>query len=110
MDYSISPGLLRSLLLGFLWGLVSTSVLGEDQVCAEKADFVKDGWRVQEVQDAMDNYLRDHKVRANWLDKPAAPAMIGRDYYEWLWHSDFGAGMKSYLVSQFCAAGVGNNQ
>ena len=83
-----------------LWaGLASAQT-----VCQARSEFVETGWRQPAVQEAMDHYLRQHRMRANWLREPVPPDQIGRDYYEWLWHSEFGAGMKRELVQRFCGA------
>lgn len=73
-----------------------------DEICPDKADFEKNGWQLKPVQQAMNRYLRDHRMRVNWLHEPRPPNAIGRDYYEWLWIDDFGAAMKSELVCRFC--------
>lgn len=66
-------------------------------------EFEKNGWRLKPVQQAMDDYLRDHRMRINWGQEPRPPSAVGRDYYEWLWTDNFGAGMKAGLVQLFCA-------
>ena len=73
-----------------------------DEICKDKADFEKNGWQLKPVQRAMDDYLRDHRMRVNWLHEPRPPNAVGRDYYEWLWMDEFGAGMKAQLVRRFC--------
>ncbi|RLT87362.1 MULTISPECIES: hypothetical protein [unclassified Ketobacter] len=73
-------------------------------LCDDVEAFSADGWQLDPVQDAMDKYLRDHRMRANWRQQPAPPDQIGRDYYEWLWHSDFGAIMKAELMQRFCGS------
>lgn len=78
-----------------------------DELCADYDLFQDQGWQYPQVQDAMDTYLREHRMRANWLNQPAPPDQIGRDYYEWLWHNSFGARMKSEVVHRFCGAGSG---
>ncbi len=80
--------------------------LRAEQPCAEYEIFLEQGWEQQVVQDAMDDYMREHRMRANWLNQPSPPDQIGRDYYEWLWHNDFGARMKAELVRRFCGTGV----
>ena len=77
-----------------------------DDLCADYDLFLEQGWEHQPVQDAMDAYMRDHRMRANWLNQPSPPDQIGRDYYEWLWHNDFGARMKAEVVRSFCGAGT----
>ena len=66
-------------------------------------EFENTGWQLKPVQQAMDNYLRDHRIRVNWLKEPRPPSAVGRDYYEWLWIDDFGARMKADLVQHYCA-------
>jgi hypothetical protein len=92
---------------GVLLGLVSAP--RADQICRDKTDFEKNGWQLKPVRRAMDDYLRDHRIRVNWLHEPRPPNAVGRDYYEWLWIDEFGAGMKAELVQRFCegAAGAG---
>jgi hypothetical protein len=92
---------------GLLVGVLSAP--RADEICIDKADFEKNGWQVKPVQRAMDDYLRDHRIRVNWLHEPRPPNAVGRDYYEWLWIDEFGAGMKAELMQQFCggAADVG---
>ena len=82
---------------------LSAPVMAEP-LCANYDLFIDQGWEHQAVQDAMDRYMRDHRMRANWLNQPAPPDQIGRDYYEWLWHNDFGARMKAELINSFCGA------
>ena len=92
-----------------LWILVlSASILlgmvsdpRTDEICTDKAEFEKNGWQLKPVQQAMDIYLRDHRMRVNWLKEPRPPSAVGRDYYEWLWIDEFGAGMKVKLVQRF---------
>ncbi len=79
-----------------------SATAGADEICTDKTEFEKSGWRLEEVQQAMDDYLRDHRMRANWLKEPRPPSAVGRDYYEWLWASEFGAGMKAELVERYC--------
>ena len=86
--------------LVLLWAL--TLSVRAEELCLDYEQFQAQGWEYQEVQDAMDRYLRDHRMRANWLNQPAPPDQIGRDYYEWLWHNDFGARMKADIVHRFC--------
>jgi hypothetical protein len=77
---------------------------GREEVnCDSRAGFIADGWQQKPVQAAMDAYLRDHRMRANWMHEPRPPDAVGRDYYEWLWTTDFGAAMKQALVQRFCA-------
>ena len=94
-----------------LWILVlSASILlgmvsdpRTDEICTDKAEFEKNGWQLKLVQQAMDDYLRDHGIRVNWLHEPRPPPnAVGRNYYEWLWIDEFGAGMKVKLVQRFC--------
>jgi hypothetical protein len=73
-----------------------------DELCADREAFAVSGWQHEAVQDAMDNYLRDHRMRANWGSAPMGPDTVGRDYYEWLWMSDFGAKMKADVMQRFC--------
>jgi hypothetical protein len=73
-----------------------------DEICTDRTDFEKSGWQLKPVQRAMDDYLRDHGIRVNWLHEPRPPNAVGRDYYEWLWIDEFGAGMKAELVRRFC--------
>lgn len=90
-----------SLLLGV--GNLYAEAAPEDELCHDQALFIQDGWQQQTVQDAMDDYLRDHRMHANWLQEPVPPDQIGKDYYEWLWHNRFGATMKRQLVHRFCS-------
>ncbi|HEX4940692.1 MAG TPA: hypothetical protein VFX11_18605 [Candidatus Kapabacteria bacterium] len=75
-----------------------------DDICPDPVAFIDAGWQHESVQDAMDDYLRDHRMRANWGQEPVPPDAVGRDYYEWLWISEFGAKMKGELVQRFCGA------
>ncbi|MCO6413335.1 MAG: hypothetical protein J5I92_11360 [Thiogranum sp.] len=77
-----------------------------DEICANKKEFEKNGWQLEPVQQAMDNTMRDHRMRANWLKQPRPPSAVGRDYYEWLWMSEFGAAMKADLVQHYCGGAV----
>ncbi len=72
--------------------------------CSDPEAFLQTGWQQPEVQKAMDHYLRDHKMRVNWMQEPRPPNAVGRDYYEWLWSDEFGAAMKAELVARFCAS------
>jgi hypothetical protein len=42
----------------------------------------------------------------NWLKEPRPPSAVGRDYYEWLWIDEFGAGMKAELVQRYCVGAM----
>ena len=75
-----------------------------DEICTDKANFERTGWQLKPVQRAMDNYLRDHRIRVNWLHEPRPPNAVGRNYYEWLWIDEFDAGMKTELVQRFCVS------
>jgi hypothetical protein len=92
------------LVAGTLLGVVSAP--RADEMCTDKTDFEKNGWQLKPVQRAMDDYLRDHRIRVNWLHEPRPPNAVGRDYYEWLWIDEFGAGMKAELVQRFCGGGA----
>jgi hypothetical protein len=85
-------------------GVLVSVVIGAqaDEVCVDKEKFEKNGWQLTPVQQGMDAYLRDHRMRVNWLKEPRPPSAVGRDYYEWLWINEFGATMKSELVQRFC--------
>ena len=74
-----------------------------DEICTDNMEFEQNGWKLEPVQQAMDVYLRDHRMRVNWLKEPRPPSAVGRDYYEWLWFADFGATMKAELVQRYCA-------
>ena len=80
-----------------------------ESLCFDLEQFQEDGWHQPEVQAAMDDYLRQHRMRVNWLREPVPPDQIGKDYYEWLWHSGFGARMKQELMLRFCGAVSENN-
>lgn len=86
----------------FIILLIAPQLLLADDLCEDRDVFLDDGWEHQAVKDAMDIYLREHRMHANWLDQPAPPDQIGRDYYQWLWHNNFGAAMKRNVVEQFC--------
>jgi len=73
-----------------------------DALCEDYEQFAQYGWEHEQVQNAMDVYLRDHRMHANWLNQPAPPDQIGSDYYQWLWHNRFGAVMKRDVTQQFC--------
>jgi hypothetical protein len=89
---------------GMLLSVVSDAQ--SDEICADREEFEKNGWQLRPVQQAMDNYLRDHRMRVNWLREPRPPSAVGRDYYEWLWMDEFGATMKAELVEHYCAGTV----
>jgi hypothetical protein len=91
---------LRVFMAGVL--LIMASATGAEEICTDKMEFEKTGWQSGTVQQAMDNYLRDHRMRVNWLREPRPPSAVGRDYYEWLWIDEFGAGMKAELVQRYC--------
>ena len=82
--------------------ITNTATLA-DEICADKMEFEKNGWKLEQVQQAMDIYLRDHRMRVNWLNEPRPPSVVGRDYYEWVWFAEFGATMKTELVQRYCA-------
>ena len=82
--------------------LIVASVTRADGLCADRMEFAKNGWQLKPVQQAMDIYLRDHRMRVNWLKEPRPPDAVGRDYYEWLWINEFGARMKAELVQRYC--------
>jgi hypothetical protein len=83
--------------------LIMVSATRADKLCTDQMEFEKNGWQLRPVQQAMDIYLRDHRMRVNWLKEPRPPNAVGRDYYEWLWIDEFGAGMKAELVQRYCA-------
>jgi hypothetical protein len=83
--------------------LIMVSAMQADEICTDKMEFEKNGWQLKPVQQAMDIYLRDHRMRVNWLKEPRPPSAVGRDYYEWLWIDEFGASMKAELVQRYCA-------
>jgi hypothetical protein len=70
-----------------LWILVlSASILlgmvsdpRTDEICTDKAEFEKNGWQLKLVQQAMDDYLRDHGIRVNWLHEPRPPQRSGEE-------------------------------
>ena len=82
--------------------LTGASASETDEICADQTEFEKDGWQLKPVQQAMDDYLRDRRMRVNWLKEPRPPSAVGRDYYEWLWMEEFGAAMKADLVQRYC--------
>ena len=81
---------------------VGGSAVAEETLCSERGEFIESGWQQQPVKDAMDRYLREHRIRINWQQEPRPPSAIGRDYYEWLWQANIGAAMKNELVARFC--------
>jgi hypothetical protein len=83
--------------------LIMVSATRADEICTDKMEFEKTGWQLRPVQQAMDIYLRDHRMRVNWLKEPRPPSAVGRGYYEWLWIDEFGARMKAELVQRYCA-------
>ena len=83
--------------------LIMFSATQADEICTDQIEFERNGWQLGPVQQAMDIYLRDHRMRVNWLKEPRPPSAVGRDYYEWLWIDDFGARMKAELVQRYCA-------
>ncbi|MGB5471940.1 MAG: hypothetical protein WBQ78_00505 [Gammaproteobacteria bacterium] len=83
--------------------LIVVSATQADEICSDQIEFEKNGWQLRPVQQAMDIYLRDHRMRVNWLKEPRPPSAVGRDYYEWLWIDEFGARMKAELVQRYCA-------
>jgi hypothetical protein len=93
---------LRMHLLGAGMLLIMASAAPAAQICPDRAEFEKDGWQLEPVQRAIDVYLRDHRMRVNWMHEPRPPDAVGRDYYEWLWINEFGAGMKADLARRFC--------
>jgi hypothetical protein len=95
---------LRAFAAGML--LVMVSATRADEICADQIEFEKTGWQLEPVQEAMDIYLRDHRMRVNWLKEPRPPSAVGRDYYEWLWIDEFGAGMKAELVQRYCVGAM----
>jgi hypothetical protein len=101
---------IHALAAGILLAVVSGT--RADELCTDRIEFERDGWQLEPVQQAMDDYLRDHGMRVNWLQEPRPPSAVGRNYYEWLWTHDFGVGMKAELVQRFCAgapsAGTGD--
>jgi hypothetical protein len=91
---------LRAFAAGMLLFMVSAT--RADEICTDQIEFEETGWQLEPVQEAMDIYLRDHRMRVNWLKEPRPPSAVGRDYYEWLWIDEFGAGMKAELVQRYC--------
>ena len=94
------PWRILVLAAGMLLGVVLDS--RADEICTDKKNFEKNGWQLKPVQRAVDDYLRDHRIRVNWLHEPRPPNAVGRNYYEWLWIDEFGAEMKVKLVQRFC--------
>ena len=86
--------------------LIMVSATRADEICTDKMEFEKNGWQLGPVQQAMDIYLRDHRMRVNWLKEPRPPSAVGRDYYEWLWIDEFGARMKAELLQRYCPGAV----
>jgi hypothetical protein len=86
--------------------LIMVSATRADEICTDQIEFEKTGWQLEPVQQAMDIYLRDHRMRVNWLKEPRPPSAVGRDYYEWLWIDEFGAGMKAELVQRYCVGAM----
>ena len=84
--------------------LIMISATRADEICTDKMEFEKNGWQLRPVQQAMDIYLRDHRMRVNWLKEPRPPSAVGRDYYEWLWIDEFGARMKAELGQRYCTS------
>ena len=82
--------------------LIMVSAARANEICTDKIEFEKTGWQLEPVQQAMDIYLRDHRMRVNWLKEPRPPSAVGRDYYEWLWIDESGARMKAELVQRYC--------
>ena len=82
--------------------LITISASLADEICTDMMEFEKNGWTLGPVQQAMDIYLRDHRMRVNWLKQPRPPSAVGRNYYEWLWFAEFGATMKTELVQRYC--------
>lgn len=80
--------------------------LTAEVVCPSPEEFVDNGWESKMVQKDMDRYLRDHRMRVNWMQEPRPPNAVGKDYYEWLWIDEFGAAMKAELVEKYCGATV----
>ena len=62
---------------GMLLGVISAS--RADETCTDEANFERNGWQLKPVQRAMDDYLRDHRIRVNWLLKPRPPNAVGRE-------------------------------
>ena len=86
----------------FISCLLTPPLMNAQGSCEDYDQFVENGWQLPEVQEAMDHYLRNHRMRANWLNQPAPPDQIGSDYYQWLWHNSFGANMKRDISQRFC--------
>jgi len=86
--------------------LITISTTLAEKVCTDKMEFEKNGWKLEQVQQAMDIYLRDHRMRVNWLNEPWPPSAVGRDYYEWLWFAEIGATMKTEIIQHYCAGVV----
>jgi hypothetical protein len=83
--------------------LIMASVTQAAEICTSQMEFEKNGWQLKPVQQTMDNYLRDHRMRVNWLHEPRPLNAVGTDYYEWLWIDEYGARMKAELVQRYCA-------
>lgn len=83
--------------------LIMVSATWADEICTDKMGIEKNSWQLRPVQKAMDIYLRDHRIRVNWLNEPRPPNAVGRDYYECLWIDEFCASMKAELVQRYCA-------
>jgi hypothetical protein len=102
-DFTMPEQFLRVCAIAAGTLLIISSAARADEICKDRMEFEKNGWQLKPVQQAMDNYLRDHRMRVNWLHEPRPPDAVGRDYYEWLWTDEFGAGMKAGLVKYYCA-------
>jgi hypothetical protein len=96
---------LRVIAAGIL--LIMVSATQADEICMDQIEFEKNGWQLRPVQQAMDIYLRNHRMRVNWLKEPRPPSAVGRDYYEWLWIDEFGARVKAELVQRYCTGNEG---
>lgn len=90
----------------FSWAAMADAVSQQesDALCADRTLFEAEAWQHEEIQHAMDDYLLKHRMRARWMQEPIPPDQIGKDYYEWLWQSSFGAGMKQELVNRYCGS------
>ena len=58
---------------GMVLGMASASQA--DVICTDRMEFDKAGWQLKPVQQAMDDYLRDHRMRVNWLQEPRLPRL-----------------------------------
>jgi|GEM_PF-1406999 len=73
-----------------------------ESLCHNYEGFSEKGWRYDPVREDMKNYMRDHRMAPTKFKDSMPPDAIGKDYYQWLWGTQFGAAMRRAMIDKYC--------